>query len=102
MQLAQLIPAVDVVFDALGADATFTPLGTGTPAAVHVLRMRQDPLVTGNVASPGWLMQLVAAEVAIKPSEGDVIVLGSTSYTVRAVREGPQGLSWVCDVDVVA
>jgi hypothetical protein len=99
MQLALISPAVAEAFEAFGVAATYTPL-SGSPVAVRAIRMRQDPR-SGQVSSPGWLIQLLAAEVATKPTEGATVLLVGVTHRVRAVREGPQRLSWLCDVDEV-
>jgi hypothetical protein len=82
-------------------EGTLTPDG-GSPTTVRCRHEYHDPTILAGLSSPGHCIRVYADDGAIaKPEEGDVIVLTSGTYTVRAVREGPQRLSWVCDVDEV-
>lgn len=100
MLLDAISSAVAVAFDQFGAAATFTPDG-GSPRAVRAIRMRKDPHF-GEVSSPGYVIQLLASELAATPVSGDVITLGATQHRVRVARPGPQDLLWLCDVDEVS
>lgn len=79
--------AIEDIFDELGRDATFTPLG-GDPVPVKahkVERLENQPDGYDSIIMAGlMIIDLIIDDLPRVPRQGDQIVMGTDTYTVQA------------------
>lgn len=85
----------------LSAAATYTPSG-GSASAVRVIRRApsQDaPLFNTGASLPAYSADVRVSELT-SPQEGDALVIGSDTFTVRKFEKDSERLVWKLDLDI--
>jgi hypothetical protein len=93
--------AIDGVFDAFGASATYTPAG-GEPLSVRVIVRRPDAIVgfgEARIRAETATFEVRVSEVG-SPRRGDRLVLDGASFVLQGEPEprDPDRLVWTVDV----
>lgn len=82
--------AMSNIYQALGAPAVFTP-ATGDPVELYVVLREEESFQPGGFSSAVCGTETVIryrrADIDRKLVTGETFVIGSTTYTVRAMKE---------------
>jgi len=104
--MSELSDAIDTLFDdpLVGVDALYTPAGGETvEVRARLYRPRErDSLFTTGTRRATRMAEVPITAIPTRPADGDGLVVGAESWTIRSAEPDSAGVRWQLDLDPAA